>query len=88
MIKSEINHKWINKTIKIGGWVRTIRVQGGGAFAFVEINDGSCVKHLQVVVDKSMKNFASLIEQGIGSCLIFYGTIVKSKGSRQNVILY
>ncbi|GER30361.1 asparagine--tRNA ligase [Striga asiatica] len=39
--------------ITIGGWVRSGRVAGGGAFAFLEVNDGSCPATLQVMVKAS-----------------------------------
>ena len=33
-----------------GGWVKTGREQGAGAFAFLEINDGSTFTNLQVTL--------------------------------------
>ncbi|KAL6840926.1 hypothetical protein ACP4OV_029186 [Aristida adscensionis] len=38
------------RRVVVGGWVRTGRVQGGGAFAFLAVSDGSCLRTLQVVV--------------------------------------
>jgi hypothetical protein len=77
--------KWIGKTVTIGGWVKTLRVQGGGDFSFIEINDGSTIKGIQVVVSKSISNFAAVIKEGIGSCMQIRGAIVKSQGSKQLV---
>jgi hypothetical protein len=77
--------KWIGKTVTIGGWVKTLRVQGGGDFSFIEINDGSTIKGIQVVVSKSISNFATVIKEGIGSCMQIRGAIVKSQGSKQLV---
>ena len=77
--------KFIGKVITIGGWVKTIRVQGGGEFAFVEINDGSTIKGVQAVVKKTINNFPSIIKEGIGSCLQIRGLVVKSVGSKQIV---
>lgn len=34
----------------MGGWVKTGREAGAGAFAFLEINDGSCFESIQVGV--------------------------------------
>lgn len=31
--------------------------QGGGRFGFVELNDGSCLRNLQIVVDKNVEGF-------------------------------
>jgi hypothetical protein len=36
------------KSLKVGGWVKTGREAGAGAFAFLEVNDGSCFESLQV----------------------------------------
>jgi hypothetical protein len=77
--------KWIGKLVTVGGWVKTLRVQGGGDFAFVELNDGSTIKGIQVVVHKELSNFAHVIKEGIGSCLQIRGLIVKSQGNKQPV---
>ena len=38
----------VGKTIRVGGWVKTGREAGAGAFAFLEVNDGSCFQNIQV----------------------------------------
>lgn len=38
----------IGKTLRVGGWVKTGREAGAGAFAFLEVNDGSCFESIQV----------------------------------------
>lgn len=38
----------VDREVRIGGWVKTGREAGGGAFAFLEVNDGSCLTNLQV----------------------------------------
>lgn len=38
----------VGRTIRIGGWVKTGREAGAGAFAFLEVNDGSCFQNIQV----------------------------------------
>ena len=37
------------QTVSVGGWVRTIRDLK--AFGFIELNDGSCFRNLQVVME-------------------------------------
>ena len=44
----------VGKTVAVCGWARTIRVQGSGTFAFLELNDGSSFHNIQVVVDKGI----------------------------------
>lgn len=44
----------VGHAVVVCGWARTIRVQGAGAFAFLELNDGSTFQNVQVVVDKGI----------------------------------
>ena len=37
----------MGRTLRIGGWVRTGREAGAGAFAFLEVSDGSCFGNIQ-----------------------------------------
>lgn len=38
----------VDRDLRVGGWIKTGREAGGGSFAFLEVNDGSCLQHLQV----------------------------------------
>ena len=40
----------VGKTLRVGGWVRTGREAGAGAFAFLEVYDGSCFESLQCMI--------------------------------------
>ena len=44
----------VGRTLVVGGWVKTGRKQGGGAFAFLELNDGSTPTNLQLKVDAAV----------------------------------
>jgi len=44
----------IGRTLRVGGWVKTGREAGAGAFAFLELNDGSTFDSLQVMVTKEV----------------------------------
>lgn len=81
----ENHEKWLGKTITLGGWAKTLRLQGGGNIAFVELNDGSSNKGIQVVIDKSISNFDKVVKEGIGSCFQIRGTVVQSLGKKQAV---
>jgi len=70
----------IGQVITVKGWAKTVRKQGGGAFAFVELNDGSNIKNLQIVIDGKMPNFELL--QGTGISLSCKGKLVDSPGSQ------
>ena len=48
------------RSVTVEGWLRTRRDSKGG-FSFLEINDGSTLRNLQVVADQSLPNYASEI---------------------------
>ncbi|MEO1995849.1 MAG: OB-fold nucleic acid binding domain-containing protein, partial [Planctomycetaceae bacterium] len=43
-------------TVTVKGWVRTRRDSKNG-FSFIELNDGSCLKNLQIVVDATIPDY-------------------------------
>ena len=68
-------------TVVIKGWVKTTR--DSKDFSFVEINDGSCVKNIQVVADKSLKNYENIKTISTGSAVAVTGSLVESPGKGQ-----
>jgi asparaginyl-tRNA synthetase len=73
--------------VLVKGWIRTRRDSKGG-FSFIEINDGSCLKNLQVVTDHSMDGFEAASKKlHTGSCVGFIGKLVLSPGKEQSVEL-
>jgi len=85
ILTSEGAEKWIGKVVNVGGWVRSLREGGGGAFCFIDLNDGSSVRNLQIIVNKDVDHYADLLKEGIGSCIQFRGEIVKSPGNKQPI---
>lgn len=73
----------IGQIVTIKGWAKTARIQGGGEFAFIELNDGSTVKSLQVVVDKSFPEFSRI--SGTGFSASCKGLLIESPGDKQPV---
>ena len=67
--------------ILVKGWVRTRRDAKG--FSFLEINDGSCLKNLQVIVDEKVPAFNQLKEITTGSAIEIEGSLVASPGKGQ-----
>ena len=68
--------------ITVRGWVRTIRDMR--AFAFVELNDGSCFKGVQIVLeDGSAANFKDVVRQNVGAALIVTGQFKLTEGAKQ-----
>ncbi len=75
-----------DKKVKAEGWVRTKRDSKN--VCFLEINDGSCLKGLQAVIDKSVFNNQNLLDSiSTGASVIAEGIIAKSMGGNQSVEL-
>ena len=72
---------YLQKEVCLAGWVRTVR--SSGDVAFIELNDGSFFKSLQVVVDRGLKNFETLEKVNIGSSLEVKGLLLPSPAAGQ-----
>ena len=67
--------RYTDGEITVVGWVRAIRDMKN--FGFVTINDGSCFKDLQVVMDReSLASYDEIAAQSVGAALIARGTLV------------
>ena len=70
------------QTVTVAGWARTIRDMKN--FGFVELNDGSCFKNLQVVLDAAvLPNYKEIAGQNVGAALIVTGTVVLTPEAKQ-----
>ncbi|MBQ9737639.1 MAG: asparagine--tRNA ligase [Clostridia bacterium] len=70
------------KTVSVCGWVRTLRASK--AFGFIELNDGSFFKNIQVVIeDEKLDNFSSLCKLNVGASLRVTGTLVLTPDAKQ-----
>ncbi len=70
------------KELTVGGWVRTIRDLKG--FGFIELNDGSCFKNLQVVMESAaLDNYKEIAGQNVGAALIVTGTVKLTPEAKQ-----
>jgi len=67
--------------VVIKGWVRTRRDSKG--FSFIEVNDGSCLKNVQVVADGSLENYDDVSRLTTGSAVSISGGLVESPGGGQ-----
>ena len=73
--------------IEVAGWVRTRRDNKGG-FSFIELNDGSCISNLQIVVDSSVPGYAETIKHvTTGASIRVTGELKASPGAKQRVEL-
>ena len=70
------------KLVKVAGWVKSAR--GGKAFGFLDVNDGSCFKGVQVVFDADkLANFDDVSKLNTGSSVVIEGTLVLTPEARQ-----
>ncbi|MFM6929188.1 MAG: asparagine--tRNA ligase [Bdellovibrio sp.] len=74
--------KHIDKEVQLSGWVRKIRDQK--SFGFIELNDGTFFKGVQVVFDEKLANFEELTKLSIASSIYVTGKVVKSQGAGQS----
>ncbi|MBQ6862359.1 MAG: asparagine--tRNA ligase [Alistipes sp.] len=73
----------VDTDIVVKGWVRTKR--GNKNVAFIALNDGSCMRNIQVVVDLQKISEESLKPITTGACLRVDGRLVASLGAGQGV---
>ncbi len=70
------------RSVTVMGWVRTIRDMK--TFGFIELNDGSCFKNLQVVMDANvLENYREIAAQNVGAALIVQGEVALTPQSKQ-----
>ena len=67
--------------VLIKGWVRTRRDAKG--FSFIEVNDGSGLKNIQVVADEKLPNYPEVKKLTTGSAIAVSGSLVASQGGGQ-----
>ena len=84
-ISKLLKEKPIDREVTVKGWVRTRRDSKAG-FSFIELNDGSCLKSIQIVADEKLSNFKDEILKLTAGCSIeVTGKLVESQGKGQDV---
>jgi asparaginyl-tRNA synthetase len=73
--------QYLNNNITIAAWVRTVR--SSKEFGFMELNDGTFFKGVQVVFDNTLSNFAEAEKLSVGSSLEVEGVLVESPAAGQ-----
>jgi len=66
----------------VQGWVRTRR--DSKDFSFIELNDGSCLRNLQIIAKNLLANYAEVQRLTTGASLIVEGELVASQGKGQS----
>ena len=67
--------------VLLKGWVRTRR--DAKDFSFIEVNDGSCLKNIQVIANNNLNNYDEVKKISTGSSVAITGSLVESQGGNQ-----
>ena len=73
---------FMDQQIEVAGWIRNIRVSK--KFGFIECNDGTFFKSLQIVFEEDIKDFEQISHLGTGTAIVVTGKLVASPGSGQS----
>ena len=73
--------KFENKIVSLEGWVRTLR--DSKTFGFIELNDGSFFKNVQIVFNDELKNFEDIRKLSISSSISVTGKLLITENAKQ-----
>ena len=74
--------QFADKTVKVSGWIRTIRASN--AFGFIEINDGTFFKNIQIVFEsENLVNYKEIASMNVGAALNITGKLVLTPDAKQ-----
>lgn len=71
----------LDKSVVVCGWVKNIRTSKG--IGFIELNDGTAFKGIQIVFENTLENFEQTEKLSIGSAICVNGLLIKSQGAGQ-----
>ena len=70
------------RTLTVCGWIRTLRQSK--TIAFIELNDGSCQRNLQIIAEADkLPGFEEIVKLNVGSAVIAIGTLVATPEAKQ-----
>ena len=72
---------FFNKEIHLSGWVKTVR--DSKTFGFIELNDGTFFKNIQIVFDNSLSNFDDICKLTISSSIEVSGILIETPNAKQ-----
>ena len=70
-----------NEIINLNGWVRTLR--DSKTFGFIELNDGSFFKNVQIVFNDELNNFEDIRKLSISSSISVTGKLLITENAKQ-----
>ncbi|MFI3243689.1 MAG: asparagine--tRNA ligase [Akkermansia sp.] len=81
LVKNALQSDSALDDILLEGWVRTRR--DSKAFAFIELNDGSCLASMQIIADAGIAGYEQIKEMGTGAAISVRGHMVESPGKQR-----
>ena len=69
------------QNITVAGWVRSVR--DSKTFGFIDLNDGTFFKGVQIVFDEEISNFKEIAKLGVGSAIIVQGELILTPNQKQ-----
>ena len=82
-VKDLFKNDYIGKEVTVQGWIRNHRKQKD--FGFIDFNDGTFFKSLQIVYDNSLSDFEEIQKFHVGCAITAHGMIIKSEGAGQSI---
>ena len=73
--------KYFDQTIQVSGWVRTVR--SSKKFGFIELNDGSFFKNVQIVFEENLENYKEISKLAVSSAIIVEGKLEETSNAKQ-----
>ncbi len=73
--------EYVGKEITIEAWVKTVR--DSKTFGFIELNDGTFFKNVQVVFNNTLENFAEICKLTISSSIKVVGNFILTENAKQ-----
>ena len=70
-----------DKVVTVNGWVRTNR--SSNHFGFIELNDGSFFKPVQIVYEETLENFTEVSKANVAVALCVTGVLVLTPDAKQ-----
>lgn len=75
------NQKLANQEVTLGGWAKSVR--DNGSFGFIDFNDGTHFKGVQVVFNNELDNFDAVKRLNAGSSMVVTGTLLLTPANKQ-----
>ncbi len=80
-IKDALQSTSAIEAIQVRGWLRTRR--DSKDFSFIDLNDGSCLRNLQIIAKNTLANYAAVQRLTTGASITVTGALVASQGKGQ-----